>query len=390
MEDKKSIYFHIPFCARRCSYCDFTTYAGMESWIPAYFEALKEETSRAAENTRVHTIFFGGGTPSMAPADTYSRLLQTVSTCFQVDDNAEISLEANPGTLKDRDLAEIYRAGINRISLGVQSVHENELLLLGRIHSHQDTLNAINAIRRSGIRNLNLDLIYGLPEQTIERWSASLDQALDLNPEHLSLYCLTIEEGTTLYESVRRRELEPLPEDASADMYELAMAKLASAGYRHYEISNWAKTGAGDEDLRCRHNLQYWENREYYGFGAGAHGYIHNMRVANNINIPGYIKSMKEGSTSGAARVESRQTPKAEQMQDEMMLGLRLLEDGVSAADFKTRYGIEMTEMFENQITTLLGNELVRWRNGVGSALVLTRRGTLLGNRVFMEFVGDA
>jgi oxygen-independent coproporphyrinogen-3 oxidase len=306
-----------------------------------------------------------------------------------LDETAEISLEANPGTIRERDMAEFNRAGINRISLGVQSFHVEDLQLLGRIHDRKDVLAAVKSIRSSGIRNLNLDLIYGLPGQTTAGWENNLDQALNLDPEHLSLYCLTIEEGMPLFEAVRQGEVLPLPNDAAADMYELAMAKLRAAGYRHYEISNWAKAGSPGEDLRCRHNLQYWRNREYYGFGAGAHGYIHNMRVGNNISVPIYINSIKDSSSSGGAKTESRSIPLDEQMQDEMMLGLRLLENGVSASDFKAKFGREMTEVFDKQITELLAKGLVKWRDGSGSALVLSRRGTLLGNRVFMEFVGD-
>ena len=230
---------------------------------------------------KIHTIFFGGGTPSIVPAEFYGQLLKVVRDRFDLDDDLEMSLEANPGTIQAKDLSDYRHLGFNRISLGVQSFQPKELQLLGRIHDNRETIAAIQGIRASGFTNLNLDLIYGLPGQSHADWKETLHQAMDLEPEHLSLYCLTIEEGTPLAESVKAGEIIPLDEDSSADMFELAMEELPKAGFRHYEISNWAKVKSDGVDYRCQHNLQYWRNEEYYGFGAGAHGYIHDMRVAN-------------------------------------------------------------------------------------------------------------
>jgi oxygen-independent coproporphyrinogen-3 oxidase len=393
MDSRKSIYFHIPFCIKRCTYCDFTTYSGIEKWIPTYFHSLEKEVALAAGDEfikpKIHTIFFGGGTPSIVTAGIYDQLLKVVRNNFDLDDDLEMSLEANPGTIQDKDLSEYRKMGFNRISLGVQSFHPRELQLLGRIHDNRKTLSAIKGIRSSGFNNLNLDLIYGLPGQSRSDWKESLQKALDLEPEHLSLYCLTIEEGTPLAESVKSGETIPIDDDISADMFELAMEELAAVGYRHYEISNWAKVKSDGKDYRCRHNLQYWRNEEYYGFGAGAHGYNHNMRVANTGNIPQFIKLIMNGSTVGSARIEQRETSPFERMQDEMMLRLRLIDEGVTSAWFSSKFGCEMTEIFSEQITGLIERDLLQWKNGNESTLVLTKRGILLGNQVFMEFVGS-
>ncbi len=316
----------------------------MEKWIPSYFQAMGKEVELAVGDElgkpKIHTIFFGGGTPSIVLAEFYGQLLKVVRDKFDLDDDLEMSLEANPGTIQAKDLSDYRHLGFNRISLGVQSFQPKELQLLGRIHDNRETIAAIQGIRASGFTNLNLDLIYGLPGQSHADWKETLHQAMDLEPEHLSLYCLTIEEGTPLAVRVKAGEIIPLDEDSSADMFEIAMEELATAGYRHYEISNWAKVRSDGEDYRCQHNIQYWRNEEYYGFGAGAHGYIHNMRVANIGNIPQFITLLKNSSTAGAARNVSKETSPLERMQDEMMLRLRLIDEGVSSAGFKSKFGI--------------------------------------------------
>ena len=365
----------------------------MEKWIPTYFHALGKEVDLAVGDElgkpKIHTIFFGGGTPSIVPAGIYDQLLKVVRDKFDLDDDLEMSLEANPGTIQDKNLSDYRHLGFNRISLGVQSFHPRELQLLGRIHDNRETIAAIQGIRASGFQNLNLDLIYGLPGQSLTDWKETLHKAIDLEPEHLSLYCLTIEDGTPLAESVKTGEIIPLGEDSSADMFEFSMEELPKAGFQHYEISNWAKMKSDGVDYRCQHNLQYWRNEEYYGFGAGAHGYNHGMRVANIGNIPQFITLIKNGSTAGSAKIEGRETIPFERMQDEMMLRLRLINEGVSSVGFRSKFGIDMTEIFGEQIAELIGKDLLQWKNGGGSTLVLTNRGILLGNQVFLEFVGD-
>lgn len=386
------MYIHIPFCVKRCNYCDFTTYSGIERWIPEYFEALKREIQIAGvssrDNVPVHTLFFGGGTPSVVPTDYYKGLFDVIYSNFRVDHDAEISFEANPGTVNENLLSEYKKIGFNRISLGAQSFHDGELKLLGRIHNSQGIYQAVESIRDSGFDNMNLDLIYGLPGQTLSKWKQSLTRAIALEPEHLSLYSLTIEEGTPFAWDVAQGKLDPLPDDEAAEMYELAMDMLDEAGYKHYEISNWAKR-SNERDYRCRHNLQYWRNLEYYGFGAGAHGYIKGLRVANIGTIPEYIQQISISSSGNRLDEESTSIAEDEAMHDEMMLGMRLIDEGVSASAFFKRYGRDMRDVFSKEITKLIESNLIRWTDGVGSSLVLSRRGILLGNQVFMEFVKD-
>lgn len=389
----KSIYFHIPFCARRCNYCDFTTFSGMDKWIPSYFNALEKEVLLAVKDEsvkpRIHTVFFGGGTPSIVPPDEYKSLLGVVESSFSLLTDVEMSFETNPGTIQDKDMSEYRRSGFNRVSLGVQSFNSDELVLLGRIHNTQDVYDAVNIVRKAGFDNINLDLIYGIPGQTINSWVDSLKRALDLRPEHLSLYCLTIEEGTKLAECVKKGEIVPLKDDEAAEMYEQSLLILDEAGYRHYEISNWAKKTIGGNDYRCRHNLQYWKNEEYYGFGVGAHGYVNNMRIVNFENIPTFISHINQSENAKTLYRETIEVDLRERMQDEMMLGLRLVDEGISATAFKLKFGNDLTDIFEKEISRLINRKLIRWADGVGSSLILTERGVLLGNQVFMEFVGD-
>lgn len=364
----------------------------MESWIPKYFGALEREMEASGRidngESLIHTIFFGGGTPSIVPVEYYERLLQKAANVFNLDGKLEITLETNPGTLQGRDLSGYQRAGINRVSIGVQSFQSQELSLLGRIHNNEETFRAVTSIRDAGIQNINLDLIYGLPGQTLAAWDDNLAEALKLAPEHLSLYCLTIEEGTTLANRVDKGEVVALGEDEAAEMYEFAISKLRDAGFRHYEISNWAKLDERGGDYRCQHNMQYWKNEEYYGFGAGAHGYIRNVRVDNNPSIAGYIQDIKDGSGRKYFNDSTPSLIQLENMQDEMMLGLRLLDVGVSQKSFRDKFGVQMMDVFGKEILKLLDNLLVRWVDDRETAIILTDRGMMLGNQVFMEFIG--
>jgi len=392
-----SLYFHIPFCRHRCAYCDFNTYAGRVALIPAYVEALCSEIRSVAtcapERLPVHTIFFGGGTPSLLAPKQFEKILQIVHASFDLRPSdpsvtLEISLEANPGTVTLDSLRELHRIGFNRVSLGVQSVHPDELRQLERIHDFFEVIQSVKWARRAGFDNLNLDLIYGLPEQTLSRWEESLRRAVDLGPEHLSLYALTVEHGTP-FGRWAARGLLPLPDpDLAADMYEWAGEYLEGQGYEQYEISNWSKPGC-----QCRHNLQYWRNQSYLGFGAGAHGCAERLRVANASHINTYIKLHQPNylipetpfPLSPATVNRTRLTPYIE-MQETMMLGLRLTQEGVSAAAFQERFGREMQSVFAKEIGELERLGLLEW---AGDALRLTRRARLVGNQVFLRFVGE-
>jgi oxygen-independent coproporphyrinogen-3 oxidase len=394
-----SLYFHIPFCAHRCAYCDFNTYAGQEGAIPAYVEALCREIRLVAESApgrlAVQTVFFGGGTPSLLSATQFDAIFRTIREHYDLVDTAEISLEANPGTLSFTYLQDLCSLGFNRLSLGVQSAQPDELRMLERIHDYFEVIQSVEWSRRAGFENLNLDLIFGLPEQTLDRWQATVNLILGLRPEHLSLYALTLEHGTP-FGRWARHGLIPMPDpDAAADMYEWAEETLASAGYEHYEISNWARPGH-----ECRHNLQYWRNLPYLGFGAGAHGFANDIRYSNALRIKTYIDRLTppirrlsfplSPSTVNHLRITTQS-----EMQETMITGLRLTREGVSAAAFQERFGRGLVDVFGKEIDELIGLGLLEWvedsalplGKGSGERVRLTVRGRLLGNQVFVRFV---
>jgi oxygen-independent coproporphyrinogen-3 oxidase len=386
-----SLYFHIPFCKARCRYCDFNTWAGMQDRIPAYFSAMEYEirwASGVSPDRDVKTLFFGGGTPSLIPSAYYTRLLHQIYTMFSVQDDAEISLEANPGTVSPAELSELRRVGFNRISFGMQSAAEPELKMLGRIHTHLETVEAARQARRAGFENLNLDLIYGLPGQQVKDWLKNVDAALQLQPEHLSMYALTVEDGTPLKGMIERGELPVPDDDLAAEMYETASEIVETAGYLHYEISNWALAGR-----ECRHNLTYWRDEEYYGIGAGAAGYANKMRVVNVNPIDEYIRRMSQSHdadpTASPAADSILPLSPDDEMQELMMVGLRLVEEGISQKRFAAHTGVRMMDRFGAQIERLIRLGLLEWAGPDGDILRLTRKAYLLGNQVFMEFVGE-
>ncbi|HEY5269082.1 MAG TPA: radical SAM family heme chaperone HemW [Anaerolineales bacterium] len=396
MTPEHSIYIHIPFCVHRCAYCDFNTYAGQESLIPAYVEALCREIEivggslfqggRGEGKLPAHTVFFGGGTPSLLSAAQFESILKTIRASYNLTPDAEISLEANPGTVTLDSLRDLCGLGFNRISLGVQSAHPDELRQLERIHDYFDVIEAVTWARRAGFDNLNLDMIFGLPEQSLDRWQATVKLILGLRPEHLSLYALTVEHGTPFGRWAQRGLLSVPDPDAAADMYEWAGRALEAAGFEQYEISNWAKPGR-----QCRHNLQYWRGQPYLGFGAGAHGCSSGLRISNSLRIKTYIEHLHPDHLIpntpfplSPATVNQTKISKRVEMQETMLTGLRLTCEGVSAEDFADRFGVQMWDVFGREIDDLIGLLLLEWS---GPVLRLTKRGRLLGNQVFMRFV---
>lgn len=394
MSEMTSLYIHIPFCRHRCSYCDFNTYAGLEGLIPEYMEALRAEISwagqAAGERVPVHTIFLGGGTPSLISADELARLLETCTRSFELLPDAEITLEANPGTVRLESLQALHRAGFNRISLGMQSANSIDLALLERQHDTLDVFRAVEWARQAGFANLNLDLIYGLPAQPLERWQETLETALTLHPDHFSLYALSIEHGTPFRKWLEHGLVNVPDDDLAADMFDWACGRLDTAGYSHYEISNWGRRNDA-RVMSCLHNLQYWRNLSYFGIGAGAHGYVNGIRTANLRGVKAYIKSMFMGRSTGFPASSAVETAiSVDQwtaMQEHMMMGLRLLDEGVSNALFCQRYGTGLNQAFSRQIERLEQIGLLEWSGESGDVLRLSRRGWLLGNQVFSEFV---
>ena len=276
-----SLYIHIPFCTLKCSYCDFNSYAGIESLMRAFVDALCDEMRLWAPfvaDRRVETIFFGGGTPSLLPIEDVERIMAAIREAFALAPDAKVSFEANPGTV-DRDYFRgLLAAGVNRISFGVQSFHDDELAALDRIHSAAEAKEAYRWAREAGFERINLDLIYGLQDQTMQRWQATLERAIALAPEHLSLYALTVEEGTKLAHDIERGRAPAPDGDMQAEMYEWSCARLASEGYAQYEISNWCLPGE-----ECRHNLVYWRNGEWLGLGPGAHSHLRSQQAGDRI-----------------------------------------------------------------------------------------------------------
>ncbi|HEY4691960.1 MAG TPA: radical SAM family heme chaperone HemW [Bellilinea sp.] len=394
MSELTSLYIHIPFCRHRCSYCDFNTYAGLEGLIPKYMASLQQEVAwagqAAGEKLPVHTIFLGGGTPSLIPAHDLALLLETCDQYFAVQPGAEISLEANPGSVTLASLKDLRQAGFNRISLGMQSANAIDLALLERQHGTLDVIRAVEWARQAGFSNLNLDLIYGLPAQPLERWQETLETALALQPEHFSLYALSIEHGTPFRKWLEHGLVSAPDDDLAADMFEWACERLEAAGYGHYEISNWGKRVDG-ETLACRHNLQYWRNLPYFGLGAGAHGYVNGVRTANQRGVKAYIQSIAKnqpvGFPGGAAAETSLPVDRWTAMQEHMMVGLRLLDEGVSDARFSQRFGVTLKQAFPKQIQQLEQTGLLEWAGDGSDVLRLSQRGWLLGNQVFSEFV---
>ena len=407
-----SAYLHIPFCRSRCTYCDFNTYAGLDSLMPAYVDALARELrlvgAAIAERSRwedqdspvtsadIHTVYFGGGTPSLLPLESLGQLLHTLREAFRVRQDCEITLEANPGTVDSDYLKGLREMGVNRLSLGVQSSREEELRLLGRSHSFAESIQAVRHARQAGFENLSLDLIVGLPGQSPRDAYHSLLRVLDLDPCHLSLYGLSLEEGTPLALSVRRGLLPPPEPDHAADMMESARDLLAERGYFHYEISNWAKAAGPGRDpgdaiqplFACCHNLQYWRNSPYLGFGAGAHGYAEGLRYSNVLSPGEYVERMKrpapdEFPFSPALRDRSRIDRKTE-MGETMIMGLRLIAEGVRRTTFRARFGVDLESVYGPPLHGLEAAGLIE-RNP--DCVRLTRKGWLLGNQVFIAFV---
>ena len=403
-DNPTAVYIHIPFCHHRCSYCDFNIYAGMKSLYAPYVEAVAKEievTAAQVGRARVPSIYFGGGTPSLLPADLIGGLLTAVRTFFAVDDEAEVTLEANPqpprgasqdagsrmqdagSKMQEMAFAHVRTLGINRISLGVQSSHEDELQLLRRGHSFADAAATYEAARRAGFDNVNVDLIYGLPDQPVEKWRVTLERVLAWLPDHVSAYSLQIEPRTAMLRWVQTGRVPEPEEEAAAAMYELTHEALARAGFEHYEISNWAKkkSEARSQNLHSRHNLVYWRNEPYFGFGCGAHSSFAGRRYSNGLHPREYIDRIQQ---KGEAVVEVEEIDQALEMGETLMLGLRLIEEGVKRARFKDRFGVGLDEIYDAAIARLIEQGLLE---SDAERIRLTARGRLLGNRVFAEFL---
>jgi oxygen-independent coproporphyrinogen-3 oxidase len=389
-----SIYIHIPFCKQRCIYCDFITYGAMETYLPDYVQAICSEVEIQGKIYQgcdvISSIYFGGGTPSLVSENQIESILHSLRKWFLIKDEAEITIEANPGTLGGRNLHAFRELGINRLSLGAQSLDNACLKKLGRIHDVKDIYKSIDTAYSSGFENVSIDLIFNLPWQSLQEWKEDLQKAITLGTQHLSLYNLTLEPGTQLFNLVNSGIYPELNDELAADMYITSQEALASAGFVQYEISNWSKEG----NFESEHNKNYWRNRPYIGIGAAAHSYIHDARLENIKTIPGYIKGISESqskissSESSPANISNLTLSKHEQMQDTMMLGLRMTREGVREDWFSERFDREMSEIFAVQFRELLSSGLCEWGKIDNSMCFrLTSNGILFGNRAFRMFV---
>ena len=437
----RGLYVHIPFCQTKCPYCDFNTYARIEDLVPRYVDALQTEISlwgALLSNPPLETVFFGGGTPSYLPTDRIVAILEAIRGSFRVTVNAEISLEANPGDLTPAKLHALRRVGVNRLSIGVQSLDDKLLETLGRRHSAADARRSYHNAVDAGFDNVSIDLMYGLPDQTLLGWRDTLDSIISLGPPHVSMYCLTLEQGTPLAQWVQLGKVPESDPDLAADMYEMAEELMGQRGYWHYEISNWAKPG-----FPSRHNLTYWRNQPFLGIGPGAHSYLGGFRFANLKSPREYIerlearptlpkassKLMKNGECRGAKPLcrESEGVPQIQmsslsslerapegwskessntllgrkriasvpvvdtveaiglrlEMAETMMMGLRL-DTGIISEDFTQRFGRSPAEVYPDDVADLMALGLLEKSDG---ALKLTPRGRMLGNEVFSRFL---
>lgn len=402
MTSALGLYIHIPFCAQKCPYCDFNTYAGLDTLHDRTVDAICAEMARWREplaGRTVETIFLGGGTPTVLNPSQLTRIVQQAHDCFTLSATCEFSSEANPGAV-DRDKFALLRGlGVNRLSMGVQSFQPDELRFLGRIHDVDDVYRAFDDARGAGFENINLDLIFGLPHQPVSNWRDTLSKALALESEHLSLYSLIVEPGTPLHHWVQVGRVDQPDDDEAADLYELAMDVLGDAGHIHYEVSNWARRTADDPTARahaasmaayaCRHNLIYWRNQEYLGVGPGAHSHLITdgdggpveQRWGNDKPVADYIKRIADGEPV-AAFTETIEPQLS--MGETMMLGLRLVMEGVPFVRFQQRYGMALAAVFADELARLQAWGLIEMS---ADRVRLTHRGLMVGNQVFAYFL---
>lgn len=384
-----SIYLHIPFCTTKCTYCAFNTYTHLENLIAPFVDALSAEVdflaSGLTEKTDVGTVFFGGGTPTLLSPEQLGSILHRISDRFNLLPDAEITAEANPNDLDFAYLKSLRETGFNRLSIGMQSANPNELRLFARRHDYETVIEVVPQARDAGFDNINLDLIYGIPDQTLETWRETLHATVALNPDHISLYALGLENDTPLKEWVEQGRVPSPDDDLSADMYELATEELAVAGYVQYEISNWSKPGR-----EARHNLQYWKNLPYAGLGAGGHGFAGGVRYATILSPQRYIKAMQAAKGEEftfpytPATVDAVIVDRDAEIAETLIMELRLLKEGVSRQNFSRRFGVDLVDLHQAVINKYERYGLLEVTD---ERVRLTQEGRLLSNTIFRELV---
>ena len=390
------LYVHVPFCKTKCPYCDFNTYQGIENLMEPFLPALTAEIQCWGEtlaHPAVKSIFFGGGTPSYLPPGYIEQILASIQASFQVDSDAEITIEANPDDLNPEACAAILGQGVNRLSIGIQSLDNGLLNLLGRRHQASEAVQAFEAARQAGFDNVNLDLMYGLPNQSLDQWRQTLDSLIGLAPEHISLYALTLEEGTPMHRWAEEGKIPEPDPDLAADMYQYARETLAAAGYHHYEISNWSLPGRA-----CEHNLVYWENGPYLGVGPGAHSRLEDYRFWTVLSPRDYNSKAAAWADGGAKAINEMAEDVLKSVptlggwehlgleticSETMFLGLRLL-DGMDLAEASTLTGVDLAKKFQAPIGECIQLGLLEQD---GDCLKLTKPAYLIANQAFTRFM---
>ena len=368
-----ALYLHIPFCAAKCAYCDFASYPNRQDVWRGYMDALLDELRGwrpALEDRELATVFIGGGTPSLLPAGEIARLMDGVRQCALVRGDAEITMEANPGTLTPEKLKSCRAAGVNRLSLGAQAMDDRLLRSLGRIHTAKDVAEAVDLARRAGFDTVSLDLMYALPGQSMDDWARTLDAALALAPEHLSAYSLIVEEGTPLADRVARGMLTVPDDDATVDMQRMAVERLAGAGFERYEISNYARKGR-----ECRHNIVYWQRGDYLGVGCAAHSLMDGVRFENPRGLEEYL--------SGQRRMNAVRLTREDAMEETLMLSTRMCR-GMDLDAYRREFGEDFCMGRERKLAELARMGLLVCEDGF---LRLTQRGMEVQNAVVVELL---
>jgi len=375
----KGLYVHIPFCVRKCNYCDFCSYAAKDNeaafcnyatWLKKELESWNKE-----DLDSISSVYFGGGTPTLLPLTDLEDIFSYIQKTCGLLPQAEVSMECNPGAINIEDLPKLREMGINRLSIGIESFSAEHLQQMGRIASAEDGPHVVEAARCAGFDNINIDLIYGLPGQTLDEWQEDLRRAIALDVDHISLYGLSLSENTPWGRAVAEGRLILPDEDLFADMMELSLDMIPGAGYHHYEIANFAKSG-----YECRHNLTYWHREDYLGIGVAAASCYGNIRQTNCRDLDEYQKSLRQ---KGIPAHEKECLSQEEVINEAMFLGLRLI-DGIQISSFNNRFGVDIEKFYQKQLNKLFSFGLLEKNKGY---LRLTRKGIPLANEVFREFV---
>lgn len=378
MKDRKpieSIYIHIPFCKRKCNYCSFNSVKYDSALVDAYIDAIGNEIDLISDKYAFKTIYLGGGTPTVLNSNQLRRLLNLINRSIYSSKVVEYTVEANPGTLNNEKISILKENLVNRISLGVQSFNDAHLRTLSRIHTNLQTVQTYALLRENGFNNINIDLIFGIPSQNIKEWKDDLHFAISLDPEHISTYSLTYEDGTVFKELIQRGGLQKIAESNALDMYKLAIGELTRSGFTHYEISNFAK-----KEKSSLHNIVYWKNQGYVGIGAGACSFVSGRRSSNETDVKQYIQNVSKNLTN---TISYECLPPEEHAAETIIMGLRMLA-GISNNRFQEQTGYILSDMYSKQISVL---KKAGYLSLTDNRLRLTEKGLYVADSVMMEFL---